>query len=190
MRVLRSSRRRVVMVAMGKAITKMRYMGQMKRMLCVRRSERKNLHANVERVAEVGELTGEEGEDGRVMRLGLRDDAINESLERNEKRAQRRGFGIGLLLVGFHIRLPVCDEQIVGSDVEVILDRTRVRRQELGEVLKLDGHADAGLQIQGSDVRFLLETQHRYIQGDFGKGLRKRLDKRSNNGVLDVIVED
>ena len=80
MRVLRSSRRRVVMVAMGKAITKMRYMGQMKRMLCVRRSERKNLHANVERVAEVGELTGEEGEDGRATRLGLRDDAVNESV--------------------------------------------------------------------------------------------------------------
>lgn len=124
------------------------------------------------------------------MRLGLRDDAVNESLERNEKRAQRRGFGIGLLLVGFHIRLPVGDEQIVGSDVEVILDRTRVRRQELGEVLKLDGHADAGLQIQGSDVRFLLETQHRYIQGDFGKGLRKRLDKRSNNGVRAISTRN
>ena len=157
------------MVAMGKAITKMRYMVQMKRMLWVRTSEKGNLDANVQRVVEVGELTGEEGENRRVRGFRRRDEAVDVGLQRVEERAQRRGSRVGLLAVGLHIRFPVCDEEVVGGNVEVVLDGVRVGGHELGEILELDGHANARLPIQGPDIRLVFKTQHRNVQGGFGE---------------------
>ena len=124
------------------------------------------------------------------MRFRQCNDAVNEGLERDEKRAQRRGFGVGFLSVGLLKRLPVCNEQVVGGDVEVVLDRVCVRRDEIGEVLELDGHANAGLQVQGPDIRFLFETQHGHVQRGFGKRLGERLNKWSNQGILGVTTEE